>query len=191
MTTAVIVSMILGIVAIVAGVVNNYIKISKVSKDNEYINVINSKNNDINQLRREVNILHNKLEKLNVLIRDLDSSLLRSNAVSLSFPFPFWYKSADGKMIMLNDEYCKTYHKCREDYIGRTDHEVWDKETADKFKTNDEKTLNSQLGYSLNYDEEIEDTIIIKWKIQGLTHEENYVAGIAVPYKFIEDARTR
>jgi len=126
MTTAVIVSMILGVIAIIANVINNYIKISKVSKDNEYINVINSKNNDINQLRREMTILQDKVEKLNNLIRDLDSSLLRSNAVSLSFPLPFWYKSEEGRMIMLNDEYCKTYHKCREDYIGKTDYEVWD-----------------------------------------------------------------
>ena len=92
-------------------------------------------------------------------------------------------------MRMLNDEYCRTFKRCREDYIGKTDAEVWDIESAKLFAENDKKTLNSQLGYSIDYDGEVDDTIIIKWRIPGITSGENYIAGIAVPYNFINDVK--
>lgn len=189
MTTLGIISIIVGIIVTLGGVVFNFYKINKISKENEYKNVINSQKGDITDFRKEVADLHKKIETLNTIIRELDAALIRSNAISLSFPFPFWYKSSDGKMRMLNDEYCKTYHKCREDYIGKKDNEVWDAESALIFMANDDKTLKSQLGYSINYDEEVDDTIVIKWRIPGLTRDESYIAGIAVPHKFIQNAK--
>lgn len=192
MTTAAIISLVSGILIAFGGVLFNYFKINKIAKENEYINIINLQRKDILDFKTEINKLHEKIESLNKVVKELDSALLRSNAISLSFPFPFWYKSsASGKMKMLNDEYCRTYKKCREDYIGKTDFEVWDEETAKLFTENDKAVLNSQLGYRIDYNNEIEDTLIIKWRIPGLTRDEYYIAGISVPYKFIEDAKPK
>jgi hypothetical protein len=191
MTTLGIISIVVAVIVALGGVILNFYKINKISEENEYKNVINSQKGDLSDFRKEVSDLHKKIENLNTIIRELDAALIRSNAISLSFPFPFWYKSSDGKMRMLNDEYCKTYLKRREDYIGKTDKEVWDNEKALQFMLNDEKTLNSSKGYTINYDEEVDDTIVIKWRIPGLTKDESYIAGIAVPYNFIEDVKSR
>lgn len=190
MSTVGIISIVLGVLVAIGGIIFNFYKINKISKENEYKNVINSQRTDIMELRKIISKLDFKIENLNLTVREFDSALLRSNAVSLSFPFPFWYKSSDGKMRMLNDEYCKKYQRCRETYIGKTDHEVWDTETAEKFKINDDLALKSQLGYIIDYDSEVKDTIVIKWRIPGITSGESYIAGIAIPYNFIENARS-
>lgn len=178
-----------GLIVTLAGVIFNFYKVNKISKENEYKNVINSQRNDIQDVRREVIDLYKKIDSLNKTIRDFDSALIMSNSLSLSFPFPFWYKSNNGTMRMLNDEYCRAFNRCREDYIGKRDEEVWDKDIAEKFQINDKKTLDSQLGYIIDYNSEIEDTIVIKWRIPGITSGDNYVAGVAIPYKFIEDVK--
>ena len=191
MSAAAIISIILAVFGIISGIIFNFYRTNRILKENEFIKVINYQRADINSFKSEIKILHDKVESLNSLIRELDSALLRSNAISLDFPFPFWYKSSDGRMRLLNDEYCRTFKKCREDYIGKTDFEVWDEEKAKVFENNDKSTLLSQLGYNVYYDNEVDDSIVIKWRIPGLTKEESYVAGIAVPYKILNDARTR
>lgn len=190
MSTVAIISIIIGVLGTVGAIMFNFYKLNKISKDNEYKNVINSQRSDIIEFRKIISKLDIKVENLNLTIRELDTALLLSNVVSLSFPFPFWYKSSDGKMRMLNDEYCKKYQRCRDTYIGKSDFEVWDKETAEKFKINDELTLKSQLGYIIDYNSEVKDTLIIKWRIPGITSGENYIAGISIPYNFIQDVRS-
>ena len=190
MSVTAIISIILAVFGIISGIIFNFYRTNRILKENEFIKVINYQRADINSFKSEIKILHDKVESLNSLIRELDSALLRSNAISLVFPFPFWYKSSDGRMRLLNDEYCRTFKKCREDYIGKTDFEVWDEEKAKLFEINDKTTLLSQLGYNVYYDNEVEDSIVIKWRIPGLTKEESYIAGIAVPYKILNDVRT-
>ena len=190
MSVTAIITIILAVFGMLSGIIFNFYRTNRILKENEFIKIINYQRADINAFKSEIKILHDKVENLNSLIRELDSALLRSNAISLDFPFPFWYKSSDGRMRLLNDEYCKTFKKCREDYIGKTDFEVWDKEKAKLFEINDKTTLLSQLGYNVYYDNEVEDSIVIKWRIPGLTKEESYIAGIAVPYKILNDVRT-
>lgn len=177
---------IIAIVVALGGVLFNFFKINKVAKENEYKNIINLQRKDISDFKEEIRTLNHRIENLNKVVNDLDISLIRSNAISLSFPFPFWYKSFPGrKMRLLNDEYCKVFKRCREDYIGKTDFDVWDKETAERFKITDDIVLNSQLGYYIGADENIgvENMIIIKWRIKGITNDEYYIAGISLPYK--------
>ena len=190
MSVTAIITIILAVFGMISGIIFNFYRTNRILKENEFIKIINYQRADINAFKSEIKILHDKVENLNNLIRELDSALLRSNAISLAFPFPFWYKSSDGRMRLLNDEYCKTFKKCRGDYIGKTDFEVWDEEKAKTFEHNDKATLLSQLGYNVYYDNEVEDSIVIKWRIPGLTKEESYVAGIAVPYKIFNDVRT-
>lgn len=188
MSAAAIISIAMAVLGMVGGIIFNFHRTDKILKQNELIKIINYQKTDISSFKAEIKSLHDKVESLNKLIRELDTALLRSNAISLSFPFPFWYKSSDGVMRLLNDEYCKTYKKCREDYIGKRDTDLWDRETAEVFENSDRKTLKSQLGYSVTYNREIKDTIIIKWRIPGITKEESYIAGIAVPLEGIENA---
>ena len=190
MSVTAIITLILAVFGMLSGIIFNFYRTNRILKENEFIKIINYQRADINAFKSEIKILHDKVENLNSLIRELDSALLRSNAISLAFPFPFWYKSSDGRMRLLNDEYCETFKKCREDYIGKTDFEVWDEEKAKLFEINDKTTLLSQLGYNVYYDNEVEGSIVIKWRIPGLTKEESYIAGIAVPYKILNDVRT-
>ena len=190
MSVTAIITIILAVFGMISGIIFNFYRTNRILKENEFIKVINYQRADINAFKSEIKILHDKVENLNSLIRELDSALLRSNAISLAFPFPFWYKSSDGIMRLLNDEFCETFKKCREDYIGKTDFEVWDEEKAKLFEIDDKATLLSQLGYNVYYSSEVEDSIVIKWRIPGLTKEESYIAGIAVPYKILNDVRT-
>jgi PAS domain S-box-containing protein len=57
-----------------------------------------------------------------------------------------WIKDASGKYIFANDAAHKAFQTAPEKLYGRTDHEVFPKETACRFRENDEKALASESG---------------------------------------------
>ena len=81
-----------------------------------------------------------------------DISLLKANiqlvgALGSDMPFPMWLKDKEGRMIWLNkayeDVFLLPFDKNASDYIGNTDYQIWSKEIADQYVTNDRKALSS------------------------------------------------
>ena len=56
-------------------------------------------------------------------------------------PLPCWIKDSNGVMRYINDAYCKIYGVLADDYIGKTDYEIWPRHIADKFQKLDERVL--------------------------------------------------
>lgn len=65
-----------------------------------------------------------------------------------SSPIPMWIKDIEGRMVFLNDAYCKIYGVQKSEYVGKMDHEVWPPEVASEFRELDQKVLQ---GESVEY----------------------------------------
>ena len=63
------------------------------------------------------------------------------------FPFPVWLKDLSFKMVYVNREYERRYlipmGKSAKDYIGKTDYDVWDRETADLYRAHDVEVVTT------------------------------------------------
>ena len=66
-----------------------------------------------------------------------------------SIPLPCWIKDANKKILYINSAYEKIYNIAYEDYVGRTDYEVWPKDVADSFTQNDQDVLENGKVYSV------------------------------------------
>lgn len=64
-----------------------------------------------------------------------------------SVPLPAWVKDKNGMMLYINEHYTRAYGVSPQDYIGRTDAEVWGRETAERFRANDLAVMESGLPY--------------------------------------------
>ena len=75
------------------------------------------------------------------LERELSEALESRNAqfASLieSLPDMVFYKDVDGVYLECNENFAQLFGRTREDMIGRTDHQLFDKETADQFRADD------------------------------------------------------
>lgn len=68
-------------------------------------------------------------------------------AGQIKMPVPFWIKSLDGKMLMVNDAYVDAFLRprgdTRDDYVGKTDIEYWGKKVGAVYQHNDKKALRA------------------------------------------------
>ena len=66
-------------------------------------------------------------------------------------PLPQWLKDTDGKMLSLNkayeDMFLRPMSKTSQDYIGKTDEDVWGPEIAAKFRQNDQEAERNGKGF--------------------------------------------
>lgn len=53
-----------------------------------------------------------------------------------------WMKDADGRIVFLSEQYEKRFNVKLDDWLGKTDFELWLRETAEEFRRNDLKVLN-------------------------------------------------
>lgn len=132
------------------------------------------------------------LENYATMIKELNAlkasvTLLKASAPTI--PIPMWVKDTNGIMLSLNDAYEQTFlkplGKTRNDYIGKTDTEVWGEEIAKEFRINDNIAALSDEPISVFENVNIGNGIfkeynIIKYrnKIADLVIS---IAGIALP----------
>ncbi len=81
----------------------------------------------------------------------LRESQLMVNMLVESLPQFIYVKDASGRIIFINDRYCQTLHKSREEIIGKTDFELHPKELAEKY-TRDERWV-LENGQTLELEE--------------------------------------
>lgn len=95
--------------------------------------------------------LREEEEKNAALIRDLQRKvddltikLQLMESAHNDLPVPQWLKDTHGRMLSINDPYTQVFGKTREEYIGNTDWEVWDKQTARQFTKNDSEVYRTR-----------------------------------------------
>lgn len=66
---------------------------------------------------------------------------LIENAHSIIFA-----KSADGRMLVANDQFCKTFGLKREDVVGKLDTEIFGEQAVSQWRDDDLRVLNSDSG---------------------------------------------
>ncbi len=87
----------------------------------------------------------------NKIENQIGNSLLQSivdntNAV-------IYIKDLDGKYILINSQYEKLFNVSKQDVIGKTDYDIFQKEVADSFNENDQTIV--ETGESLSFEESV------------------------------------
>lgn len=65
-----------------------------------------------------------------------------------NFPYPVWVKGTDGKMKYVNQAYCDVLDVKRDEYLGKTDYDIWPVETAQQFRINDERVIATKTQFT-------------------------------------------
>ncbi len=73
----------------------------------------------------------------------LKETLLQQNAILDNIPDMAWLKDIDSRYIAVNEQFSKACGQKIENIIGKTDHEVWEKSFADKYRTDDLEVIHS------------------------------------------------
>lgn len=129
-------------------------KAKETAEKNDFQTIVEQWQSDNKRLRDEnqkhlqtQNDLYKKLADHERKISALNTKLLIMESAYMHIPVPSWLKDLDGTMLALNEAYEDNFLKplglCRADYIGKTDFDIWDDETAKEYQQNDVKVLNS------------------------------------------------
>lgn len=129
-------------------------KAKETAEKNDFQTIVEQWQSDNKRLRDEnqkhlqtQNDLYKKLADHERKISALNTKLLIMESAYMHIPVPSWLKDLDGTMLALNEAYEDNFLKplglCRADYIGKTDFDIWDEETAKEYQQNDVKVLNS------------------------------------------------
>lgn len=129
-------------------------KAKETAEKNDFQTIVEQWQSDNKRLRDEnqkhlqtQNDLYKKLAEHERKISALNTKLLIMESAYMHIPVPSWLKDLDGTMLALNEAYEDNFLKplglCRADYIGKTDYDIWDDETAKEYQQNDVKVLNS------------------------------------------------
>ena len=129
-------------------------KAKETAEKNDFQTIVEQWQSDNKRLREEnqkhlqtQNDLYKKLAEHERKISALNTKLLIMESAYMHIPVPSWLKDLDGTMLALNEAYEDNFLKplglCRADYIGKTDFDIWDDETAKEYQENDVKVLNS------------------------------------------------
>lgn len=111
--------------------------------------IIDLYKSDNDRLRKDVDDLKKEFEEYRKrsfarenentsMIRELKVKLNLLESAHLDLPVPQWLKDTSGKMLSVNTAYCETFGISAENYVGKSDYDVWPKEIADAFMKNDE-----------------------------------------------------
>ena len=129
-------------------------KAKETAEKNDFQTIVEQWQSDNKRLREEnekhlqtQNDLYKKLADHERKISALNTKLLIMESAYMHIPVPSWLKDLDGTMLALNEAYEDNFLKplglCRADYVGKTDFDIWDEETAKEYQENDVRVLNS------------------------------------------------
>ena len=129
------------------------------------------------ELELRIEDLTKQVQSLQIAqLRNSQNALLFNNSID-NFPFPYWVKSREGRMVKINtafeDAYLKPVGKDRLDYIDKTDYDICTKKEVVFIET---ITLNGKKKRLL----------VTKFPI-FLSSEVIGIAGFSVPKEFISD----
>lgn len=133
-----------------AGFVAEYfglIKLDKELSQAEATMLIEELRNDRNYYQALYRECQENVSKVKNDLEAIKENTTLLTAIKNDLPVPVWGKDINFKNLFVNDEYERLFllelGKTKEDCIGLTDYEIWDKETADQYRATDLKALRS------------------------------------------------
>ena len=99
------------------------------------------------ELKRRTITLHATVEELNRMARDLEISDSRFRAFLDASPMASFIKDEEGRMVYCNRALSDRFGAIPEDWIGKTDFEVWPPEVAEKFRETDLPVLEQNRAF--------------------------------------------
>lgn len=171
---AIIVSVLTALTGLIALFVN-YIKHNKYSHNNEQARVIRwleRKLRDTDGNLKSLTIEHDLLEKK---YYDQVRVITLLETSKFNVPFSYWLKNINFEIDFVSNHYEKEFNVSLSDLIGKNDYELFDKDTADKYRNNDNKLLLSNKDVLIDIDNEVDSYLVIKWK----RYSNNIVIGVA------------
>lgn len=171
----------------------DFIRNTKKDKINEFELLLNIYKTELDTQRAEYNVVRAELDqykdKVNIEIVQLRNKVELLESAHQDLPLPMWLKDSNGIMMALNSEYEETFlipnGKSKDDYIGKTDFDVWDKTTATIFNNHDKMVFRT--GKKFDGVEEVPDINgdKHKWRIIKYVRYSGRtkigIAGIALP----------
>ncbi|MBD3265227.1 transporter substrate-binding domain-containing protein, partial [bacterium] len=76
-------------------------------------------------------------------------------------PALIFSKDLEGRYLMVNQKWCERLYMIREEVIGKTDYELFNKETAKQFRSNDQIVIEN--GEPHEYEEKVEEEDGVVW----------------------------
>jgi hypothetical protein len=132
----------------------NFVLSKQKAEKDDFESIVDQWQSDNKRLREEnqthiikQNQLFKKIAEMEKRISNLNTKLLIMESAGMNIPLPTWLKDLDGTMLAINDSYefyfLKPIDKTKEDYIGKTDFDIWNEEIAKIYKENDLAVLHS------------------------------------------------
>lgn len=125
-------------------------------KADNFQKLYNQQESQINRLELKLDKISQENEVLQTQVNELQISQIKNNQNQLLFansidnlPFPYWVKSKEGRMILLNkafeDRYLISKGLTRLDYIDKTDYDVWSAKEALSFRQADLNVMRKKI----------------------------------------------
>lgn len=146
------------------------------------------------ELELRIEDLTKQVQSLQIAqLRNSQNALLFNNSID-NFPFPYWVKSREGRMVKINtafeDAYLKPVGKDRLDYIDKTDYDIWTDEEANNFAVTDNQVVRTKKEVvfieTITLNGKKKRLLVTKFPI-FLSSEVIGIAGFSVPKEFISD----
>lgn len=114
----------------------------------EYKDLVTNYKSELDKLRKDFDELKVLVFQKEDEIKTLRNQLMIFESSHADIPMPMWLKDTNGIMLFLNEEYerivLNPIGKTTEDYIGKTDYDVWGKEIGKQFTDNDKQVMRQK-----------------------------------------------
>jgi PAS domain S-box-containing protein len=91
----------------------------------------------------------------------LSEAEVRQRTILDNMPFLAWLKDAEGRYIMVNQQYAKSCGRTVDQVVGLTDLDIWPRELAEKYRADDAEIMLSRRG--IGVEELIAEASGTKW----------------------------
>lgn len=152
---------------------------------------------EIKDLQAQNKTLTEQIQNLQIAqLRNSQNAILFNNSID-NFPFPYWVKSREGRMVKLNkafeDSYLIPVGMDRLDYIDKTDFEIWPFDEATNFAVTDKQVIQTKKEVvfieTITLAGKKKRLLVTKFPI-FLNSEVIGVAGFSLPKDYISDNYT-
>jgi PAS domain S-box-containing protein len=76
----------------------------------------------------------------------LSEAEVRQRTILNNMPFLAWLKNAEGRYIMINQQYAKACGRTVDQVVGLTDLDIWPRELAEKYRADDAEVMETRRG---------------------------------------------
>lgn len=135
------------------------------------------------QISVESDTMRQLLHEHKELLNQAQDSKARLQSILDNTTLVIHLKDLDGKYLLVNKRFENLFHLTQQEIIGKTDHEIFPKDIADKFRANDIKVTEMATALELDeqapHDDGIHNYISTKFPLYNLAGEIYCTCGIS------------